>query len=128
MLKKNLENIYEEWREPVQLGCLMKEANGWTDFLKKLLDIPTALGKAAIETAKNSAGALAVSIPVTAALSAAAYQKITSPKALADSADKQLLKNSLETEIAYYKRKIAEEELRRSTDVIKDKQYDRFVG
>lgn len=115
MNKDILNNIRKEWENTVPLKCLEKRAGFW-DWL------PSATK----ESAKLAAGGIAASIPATAIFGALLTNKVTSPKAMASLSDKLLLRNSLKTEAAVLRRKIAELETSgaRENDT---KAFDRFI-
>ena len=69
---------------------------------------------------------LLVAAPVSAVLTAVAYNKLKSPTVIAKNMDKRLLVNALDTEIAIARRQIAEIESR-ANKKSDDKPYDRFV-
>ena len=79
-----------------------------------------------LDTAKGAGKTLLYTTPVLAGLGAIAYNKITTPKALADNADKELLKATLDKEIAVWERYIADEKERLEKETT-TKKYDRFI-
>lgn len=115
MNKDILNNIHKDWVKPVHLKCLEKVA-----FLKEVTG-------AASTAAKLGAGSIIASIPATALFGALLTNKITSPKTLASVSDKLLLRNTLKTEAAVLRRKIAE--LETSGDMQGDdtRAFDRFI-
>jgi hypothetical protein len=130
---KALKQIENEWSDTKNLKCLEKIADtpksptSWLltplkSIFGKFIDLSTDAGKGAFKAA-------AASIPISAVLSAVIAKNVTSPEALAENADKYVLLNTLDTEIAVLNRKIAAEELRREELKNKNKKeaYDRFV-
>jgi hypothetical protein len=67
------------------------------------------------------------SVPIASALLAIAVNRMKSPHIVAKNADKRVLLNALDTEIAVMRRQIAEEEDRRATIDKANKKYDRFI-
>lgn len=94
-----------------------KALKGSFDFVKALADF----------TAKNVIKPAAWTLPITASLLAVAANRMTAPHVVAKNADKRVLLNALDTEIAVLRRQIAEEEERRATLEQTDKKYDRFI-
>jgi hypothetical protein len=113
-----LKKINLNWKNPQTSYGLNKNAN-WFKDLTGFLEKTVNAGK---ETAKT----LAFTTPVLAGLVALGYNKITSPKALADNVDKELLKATLDKEIAVWERYIADERERLNREN-KEKKYDRFI-
>lgn len=115
MNKDILNNIRKEWENTVPLKCLEKRAGFW--------DWATGATK---ESAKLAGAGLLASVPATAIFGALLTNKVTSPKAMASLSDKLLLRNSLKTEAAVLRRKIAELETSGARE--KDtKAFDRFI-
>lgn len=86
----------------------------------------TDTGKTIVDTAWNKIlTPMLLSIPAMAVLGGIAYSNLTSPKGLAENADKLALQNALDTEIAVKTREIADIMHKRKLD--KSKKYDRFV-
>ena len=113
-----LKKITLNWSGDLDDPYLHKEANLIAEtgsFLSRILD-----------TAKGAGKTLLYATPVLAGLGAVAYNQITTPKALAKNVDKELLKATLDKEIAVWERYIADEKEKLRKDN-KEKKYDRFI-
>lgn len=113
-----LKQINLSWSHQQTSYGLSKQAN-WLKDLTNVLDKTFAVGKETVKT-------LAFTTPVLAGLAALGYNKITSPEALAKNADKELLKATLDKEIAVWERYIADEREKLNREN-KEKKYDRFI-
>lgn len=104
---------------------LYKEAGTFKDFTGGVRDVVGAGSTMLNALAKYVALPTLLGLPLTAATAGAAASAISSPKAIAENADKYVLRSALDAEIAVMERKIADELTRRAKPT--DKPYDRFV-
>ena len=114
-----LEKIAHSWRDIEDLKWLKKEAGVFSGIGKAV----SGAAKGVWEVGKTTALAL----PALGGLGAILYNRITTPKALAEVADKELLNATLDKEIAVWERYIEDEEARRNNGDTENKKYDRFV-
>ena len=116
---EKLKEINQQWEYYGKPQGLNKQANELFKFLSNALSNTYVAGKDIAKT-------LMFATPLIAGLGALGYNKITSPKALAKNVDKELLKATLDKEIAVWERYIADER-ERLNNTNKDKKYDRFI-
>lgn len=110
------------------IDTLKEIENRWSGLVKEAGTIKdvTSTGKDIVNIAWNKiVTPMLLTVPAMAVLSGIAYSNLTSPKALAENADKLALQNALDTEIAVKTREIAD--LMHKQNIEKTKKYDRFV-
>jgi hypothetical protein len=116
MNKDLLNNIQKEWENTVPLRCLEKSAGIWDD-----------VKNATTKSAKYVATSLLASVPATAVFGALLTNKVMSPRTMSKISDKLLLRNTLKTEAAVLRRKIAELETSQQNVEDSSQAFDRFV-